>query len=52
MTEENTLNERNKAINDATQLNRITLLTRMFGRGIDFIVMDKNVISLGGVHII
>ena len=40
MSEENSLDERNKRTIDATKSNSITLLTRLFGRGIDFVVND------------
>lgn len=31
---------------------KISLITRSFARGIDFIIYDKKVIELGGVHLI
>jgi preprotein translocase subunit SecA len=36
----------------ATRHGRITILTRSFGRGIDFVVEEDNVKSAGGVHVI
>ncbi len=40
MSEDNTIEERKKIIREATYSGAITLLTRIFGRGIDFIVND------------
>lgn len=31
---------------------KITLITKAFARGTDFIIYEKNVISLGGAHLI
>ena len=42
----------NEAISAATQQGRVTLLTRSYGRGTDFVVRDMNVIQQGGVHVI
>ena len=39
-------------IKRATQAGQITLLTSVFGRGTDFVVLDHNVIENGGVHVI
>jgi hypothetical protein len=39
-------------IKRATQAGQITLLTSVFGRGTDFVVLDHNVIDNGGVHVI
>ena len=39
-------------IKRATQEGQITLLTSVFGRGTDFVVLDHNVIDNGGVHVI
>ena len=36
----------------STQANKITLMTKSFGRGTDFQVYDPNVNDNGGVHII
>ena len=39
-------------IKDACRLNTITLCTRIFGRGTDFIVTDDRVNEIGGPHAI
>jgi hypothetical protein len=44
--------ERDEIIKFATMTGRVTLLTRSFGRGTDFISRDDNVIAQGGVHVI
>jgi preprotein translocase subunit SecA len=36
----------------ATRSGHITLLTRAFGRGIDFVVEERSVMQAGGMHII
>lgn len=36
----------------STQANKITLMTKSFGRGTDFQVYDPNVNNNGGAHII
>lgn len=36
----------------ATHIKTISLMTKSFGRGIDFVVLDKQVQESGGVHII
>ena len=49
LNEELTLNEKMKVIKDACRLNTITLCTKIFGRGTDFIVTDDRVNKLGGL---
>ena len=44
--------EKETIIRRATTRGQITFLTKIFGRGIDFICRDANVNSNGGVHVI
>ncbi|EFA77010.1 helicase [Heterostelium album PN500] len=44
--------DRDTVIKKATTSNQVTLITRSFGRGVDFIVNDDKVIDNGGVHVI
>ena len=44
--------EKDMLIKRATTSGQITLLTRAFGRGTDFVCRDHNVIANGGVHVI
>ena len=51
--EESLSNEEKKSIiTTATYKGRVTLATRKFGRGTDFICKDKSVLEAGGVHVI
>ena len=52
LNEELTVNEKIKLIKNACRLNTITLCTRIFGRGSDFVVTDDRVNELGGPHVI
>jgi preprotein translocase subunit SecA len=52
MSETNDSHEVKRLIDMATRQKHITLLTRVFGRGIDFVVEEKIVKIAGGVHII
>jgi hypothetical protein len=52
VTEEANSSERKANISHATQASHITLFTRVFGRGTDFIVHDEKVTDNGGVHVI
>ena len=52
LNEKLTINEKRKVIKDSCQLNTVTLCTKIFGRGIDFIVTDDRVNDLGGPHVI
>jgi preprotein translocase subunit SecA len=53
-----TLTERNDADATKTRIIRaaraknITIMTRAFGRGIDFVVGEKDVKDAGGIHVI
>ena len=44
--------EKDMLIKRATSSGQITLLTKVFGRGTDFVCRDQNVITNGGVHVI
>ena len=44
--------EKSHLVKKATVAGRVTLLTRTFGRGVDFICYDDEVANNGGVHII
>ncbi len=44
--------EKEMLIKRATSFGQITFLTKVFGRGTDFVCRDQNVISNGGVHVI
>jgi len=52
MTEELTSSEKNTYIKRATSTGQITLLSRTFGRGTDFVCRDQIVGANGGVHVI
>ena len=52
LNEELTINEKIKVVKDACRLNTVTLCTKIFGRGTDFIVTDDRVNELGGPHVI
>ncbi|CAF1137415.1 unnamed protein product, partial [Didymodactylos carnosus] len=52
LTEEASLEEKENRIKRATASDQITLLTRTFGRGTDFICHDQNVTANGGTHVI
>ncbi|EAR94923.2 helicase carboxy-terminal domain protein (macronuclear) [Tetrahymena thermophila SB210] len=52
MTEENSIEERMKIVYDSTCSAVITLMTRIFGRGIDFKVNDITIFQNYGVHVI
>ena len=44
--------EKTAIVSRATSQRKITLMTRLYGRGIDFICREKALIDSGGVHII
>ncbi|XP_047142319.2 uncharacterized protein LOC105845986 [Hydra vulgaris] len=46
------IKEKEMLIKRATISGQITFLTRVFGRGTDFVCSDQNVISNGGVHVV
>jgi len=52
LTERNDQDAASTRIIRATHARHITLMTRAFGRGIDFIVDEQAVKDVGGVHII
>jgi len=52
ITEKIDKNERDLLIKQASTEGRITLLTRSFGRGTDFVCRNPAVIARGGVHVI
>ena len=52
MTEELNPSEKERVTKAATFSNRITLITKSFGRGTDFICRDDEVRSQGGVHVL
>ena len=52
LTEEANSHEKTYLINSATTSGKITLCTRTFGRGTDFIAHDQIVSANGGVHVI
>jgi hypothetical protein len=52
LTEEADVNEKYNIIQSSTTAGRITLFTREFGRGTDFVVRDPTVGAQGGIHVI
>lgn len=52
LTEKNDAESTKTRIIRATRPENITIMTRAFGRGIDFIVGDKDVKAAGGMHVI
>ena len=52
LTEEANKNEKKIIINGSTSSGKITLFTKVFGRGTDFIIHDEIVSKNGGVHVI
>jgi preprotein translocase subunit SecA len=52
ITEELTQGEKETKIRRATTSGQVSLLTRVFGRGIDFICRDATVIANNGVHVL
>lgn len=52
MTEEVSPQQKNRLIRMATTTGRVSLLTRTFGRGTDFVCRDEQVRTGGGVHVI
>ncbi|CAF0938955.1 unnamed protein product [Adineta steineri] len=52
LTEEESLEEKANSTKRATTSGQVTLLTRTFGRGTDFICHDQNVLASGGTHVI
>jgi len=52
MTEENDSLEKERLIKSATCSGQVTLLTKAFGRGTDFVCTDHTVTGNGGLHVI
>ena len=52
ITERIAAKERELAIKRAATEGKVTLLTRTFGRGTDFICRNQNVLANGGVHVL
>jgi hypothetical protein len=52
LTEETDVGDKDRLIKQASSFEQITLSTRAFGRGTDFICRDANVKKNGGVHVI
>jgi hypothetical protein len=52
LTEDFLLQEKEMIIKRATFSGQITLFTRTFGRGTDFICHDQTVATNGGTHVI
>lgn len=52
ITEETANNEKTALIKRATMSGQVTLLTKAFGRGTDFVCRDQVVAKNGGVHVI
>ncbi|CAF0939888.1 unnamed protein product [Adineta steineri] len=52
LTEEASSEEKETKIKRATRSGQVTLFTRTFGRGTDFICYDQNVSANGGAHVI
>jgi hypothetical protein len=50
--EDTDLSERDGIIKRATIPGKVTLLTRTFGRGIDFVCRDEQYIANGGLHVL
>mmetsp|Transcript_25094 Transcript_25094/g.54270 ORF Transcript_25094/g.54270 Transcript_25094/m.54270 type:complete len:3102 (+) Transcript_25094:270-9575(+) len=52
MTEEVSATDKENIIRQATSPGSVTILTKEFGRGTDFIIFDSRVSDNGGVHVI
>ncbi|CAL6013590.1 Helicase-related_protein [Hexamita inflata] len=52
LTENNSAADKESIVKNSVQPETISLFTREFGRGTDFICYDKNIDRLGGVHVI
>ena len=44
--------ERDSLVSKATRQGQITLATRSFGRGVDFVVDDEHMVTCGGLHVL
>ncbi|CAF3202594.1 unnamed protein product, partial [Rotaria sp. Silwood2] len=52
VTERVSPEERECYIRRATTMGKVTLLTRTFGRGIDFLCSNKHLLAKGGIHVL
>ncbi|CAL6025644.1 Conserved_hypothetical protein [Hexamita inflata] len=52
LTENNSAADKEGIVKNSVQQGSISLFTKEFGRGTDFICYDKNIDRLGGVHVI
>lgn len=52
MNETHSADDRNLKIKKAANKYNITLMTNSFGRGTDFILFDKTIAKMGGLHVI
>ena len=52
LTEKASILEKESYIKRATSAGQITLLTKVLGRGTDFVCHDESVINQGGIHVI
>jgi preprotein translocase subunit SecA len=52
LTEEHDPSVRDRNVHLAASASKISLMTKAFGRGTDFQVLDKGVYESGGIHII
>jgi hypothetical protein len=52
LTEEASSLEKDSLIKLSTQQGQVTLITKIFGRGTDFICRDDSILDRGGVHVI
>ena len=52
LTEEMNEFQIKKAVDEGTEAEKITLITKSFGRGIDFVIKDEEIEKNGGVHVI
>jgi hypothetical protein len=44
--------ERKSKVSKATRQGQVTLATRSFGRGVDFVVDDEHMVTCGGLHVL
>ena len=52
ITEDLHSDDKDLLIKNSTQSGHISLLTRVFGRGVDFVCTDEKVKAAGGVHVL
>jgi preprotein translocase subunit SecA len=46
------MTDREMRIERAATMGRVTLLTRTFGRGVDFVCRDQQLLANGGIHVL